>query len=202
MRFLALHAEGLVDGLYFALPTRTAATQLHDRLTALVARTADGAPTPPVVLAVPGYLKVNDVSGHHLPGYEVHWHDDPNWPAAAERWSGVMRNAFLQLRPADSHSFVERLELGLSAIVREARRQTRRSGRFRGFERGGAQNHRQRDRLAAKTSAARLADLCATGASPPRLGWHGRLAPAKLLRAARKVPPKDGWHPICMAGGP
>lgn len=54
-RFVTLFARGDVDGLYFALPTRTAAVQLHRRVEKFAARLwPNGA--PPVVLAVPGYL--------------------------------------------------------------------------------------------------------------------------------------------------
>ncbi len=54
-RFAALFARGAVDGLFFALPTRTAAAQLHARVERL-ARALWPDDTPPVVLAVPGYL--------------------------------------------------------------------------------------------------------------------------------------------------
>jgi CRISPR-associated endonuclease/helicase Cas3 len=54
-RFLQLFRTGDVDGLYFALPTRTAAAQLHQRV-ARFAGTIWGNSAPPVVLAVPGYL--------------------------------------------------------------------------------------------------------------------------------------------------
>lgn len=54
-RFISRFAAGAVDGLYFALPTRTAAVQLHARVARLVARLWPIDP-PPVVLAVPGYL--------------------------------------------------------------------------------------------------------------------------------------------------
>lgn len=55
-RFVTRFAAGAVDGLYFALPTRTAAVQLHQRVEDLVARLWPDDP-PPVVLAVPGYLE-------------------------------------------------------------------------------------------------------------------------------------------------
>lgn len=54
-RFLRLFTEGAVDGLYFALPTRTAAVQLHRRIEKM-AKDLWGEDAPPVVLAVPGYL--------------------------------------------------------------------------------------------------------------------------------------------------
>lgn len=54
-RFLRLFSDGSVDGLYFALPTRTAAVQLHRRVEEF-ARSVWGNESPDVVLAVPGYL--------------------------------------------------------------------------------------------------------------------------------------------------
>ncbi len=77
MRFLMLFHAGAVDGMYFALPTRTAATQIHERLVKLVARAfPDDATRPPVVLAVPGYLAVDDAKGTRLEHFEVLWKDD------------------------------------------------------------------------------------------------------------------------------
>lgn len=72
--FIALHQRGLVDGLYFALPTRTAATQIFERVLKAV-RQAFAQP-PPVTLAVPGYLRVDGAIGERvLPGFEVLWPD-------------------------------------------------------------------------------------------------------------------------------
>lgn len=88
-RYLTLLHAGLVDGMTFALPTRTAATQIHSRVCAAVVRAfPDAATRPPVVLAVPGYIKVDDVEARRLPGFEVLWNDDAlarvrhrGWPA-------------------------------------------------------------------------------------------------------------------------
>ncbi|MCG7354531.1 hypothetical protein MHL32_23035, partial [Roseomonas mucosa] len=55
LHFLRLFAEGAVDGMYFALPTRAAAVQLHGRMKKALCRLL-GADAPPVILAVPGYL--------------------------------------------------------------------------------------------------------------------------------------------------
>ncbi|WP_085341129.1 CRISPR-associated helicase/endonuclease Cas3 [Aquidulcibacter paucihalophilus] len=74
--FLHLFQHGLVDGLYFALPMRTAATQIHERLRAFVAGTfPDATLRPNLVLALPGYLRENDADGQRLPGFEVLWPD-------------------------------------------------------------------------------------------------------------------------------
>ncbi len=80
--FLRLFHAGAVDGMYFALPTRTAATQIHRRLVDVVARAfRNRAWRPPVVLAVPGYLTVDDQEGRRLAPFQVTWPDDD-----AERW--------------------------------------------------------------------------------------------------------------------
>lgn len=63
-RFLRLFEAGEVDGLYFALPTRTAAVQLHARV-ALVTKKLWPDNTPPTVMAVPGYL--DDAGAGSLP---------------------------------------------------------------------------------------------------------------------------------------
>lgn len=75
-RFFALYQAGVVDGMYFAVPTRSAATQLHGRITEIVSRAFPNESRPPVVQAVPGYLKVDEVSGTRLPHFRVLW-DDP-----------------------------------------------------------------------------------------------------------------------------
>jgi len=76
-RYVRLFREGLVDGLYFAVPTRTAATQLHDRVTAAVKRLFPEENRPPVVQAVPGYVKADDVTATRLPeSFAVRWDED------------------------------------------------------------------------------------------------------------------------------
>jgi CRISPR-associated endonuclease/helicase Cas3 len=73
-RYVCLFRAGLVDGLYFAVPTRTAATQLHERVTDAVERLFPEAHRPPVVQAVPGYIKADDVEATRLPeSYTVKW---------------------------------------------------------------------------------------------------------------------------------
>ena len=54
-RFARMYEEGLVDGLYFALPTRAAAVQIHERVKHFADRLFGEQDRPPVVLAVPGY---------------------------------------------------------------------------------------------------------------------------------------------------
>lgn len=76
-RFLRLFQAGQVDGLYFALPTRTAATQIHRRVVEAVTRAFPLGRRPPVVLAVPGYIAVDEVTGYRLPNFDVLWNDNP-----------------------------------------------------------------------------------------------------------------------------
>ena len=74
VRFVRLYRAGRVDGLYFAVPTRTAATQLHERVTEAVERLFPEGHRPPVVQAVPGYIKADDVTATRLPDrYAVRW---------------------------------------------------------------------------------------------------------------------------------
>ena len=74
-RFVHLLKKGLVDSMYFAVPTRAAAKQLFDR----VVRARDaifGRDYPPVHLAVPGYLKVDHTEGERKGMYDVRWPGD------------------------------------------------------------------------------------------------------------------------------
>lgn len=75
-RFVRLYQAGLVDGLYFAVPTRSAAMQLHGRIKKIVDRVFPGEHRPPVVQAVPGYLKADDDEATRLPGFKVLWDDE------------------------------------------------------------------------------------------------------------------------------
>ncbi len=85
-RFLRLHQMGLVDGLYFALPTRTAATQLFERVREVCARAWPKEETrPAVVLAVPGYLRFDDYQGRALPGFKVLWQEEDGSGASSEQ---------------------------------------------------------------------------------------------------------------------
>ena len=77
--FLRLYHSGLVDGLYFALPTRAAARQIYHRVCEAVARAFPNEDRrPPVVSAMPGYLSVDAVRGVPLPDFKVQWEEDEN----------------------------------------------------------------------------------------------------------------------------
>lgn len=81
-RFAQLRSAGLVDALYFAVPTRAAASQLHRRVDEAMRRVGG----PEAILAVPGQLKAGEATGRRLPGFEVLWDDGegtrrPRWAA-------------------------------------------------------------------------------------------------------------------------
>ncbi len=73
-RFARLFEAGKVEGLYFALPTRTSAVQLHGRVNQMLKRFLRH-DAPEAILAVPGYMKSGEVEGVALPGWKVLWED-------------------------------------------------------------------------------------------------------------------------------
>jgi CRISPR-associated endonuclease/helicase Cas3 len=93
-RFAALLDAGEVDALYFAVPTRTAARQLHRRINAALRRMFDIAPE--AVLAVPGQALAGEAKGRLLPGFEVLWDDGP----APQRWAAEHSARYLAARVA------------------------------------------------------------------------------------------------------
>ncbi len=94
--YLRLFQAGAVDGLYFALPTRTAATQIDERVEQAIARVfPDPSTRPPVVLAVPGYLRVDDTEGVRLPGFEVLWNDVDAQRFRARSWAAENAKRYL-----------------------------------------------------------------------------------------------------------
>ena len=96
-RWLALRQRGLVDGMYFALPTRAAAVQLHGRVEALL-KCAFPEAGIEAVLAVPGYLRAGDSEGQALPDYRVSWPDDGGRHEA--RWAAASPKRYLAARVA------------------------------------------------------------------------------------------------------
>ncbi len=84
-RFARMYQQGLVDGLYFALPTRAAASQIYGRVQRLVKNLFPVGPCPEVVPAIPGYIDRASPPGG-LQDYPVWWewqHGERPW--AAER---------------------------------------------------------------------------------------------------------------------
>lgn len=93
-RFLHLWRAGQVDALYFALPTRVAATQLYERVLDFVGRTWTTAP-PVVVRALPGYTAADGHVYQPLPGFQVLWHDEPQDEEADRRWAAESPKRYL-----------------------------------------------------------------------------------------------------------
>lgn len=87
-RFAQLFEAGLVDSLYFALPTRAAAIQIQQRVNDAM-RHLFGNGAPETVLAVPGYLKAGEAEGQRLPDWKVRWDDDDgdNEAMLLARWA-------------------------------------------------------------------------------------------------------------------
>ena len=86
-RFARMYQAGLVDGLYFALPTRAAAVQLHRRVRDFIARLLPEPGRPPVVLAVPGYKPDADAEAAAMRDYNPHaagHHEENSRPWASE----------------------------------------------------------------------------------------------------------------------
>jgi CRISPR-associated endonuclease/helicase Cas3 len=72
---MELYTENKIDGVYFALPTRTSGVQMHSRVEKAF-KQKFGPHDPPVVLAIPGYLVVNESVGVALPNWETKWDED------------------------------------------------------------------------------------------------------------------------------
>ena len=93
-RFAKLFEAGEVDSLYFALPTRTAASQLYKRVRAFVTRLWPN-DAPVVVRALPGYEAADDQIKISLPDFKVLWPDQPDDAVAHQRWVAESPKRFL-----------------------------------------------------------------------------------------------------------
>ena len=94
-RFAHLYQARQVDGLYFALPTRAAASQMHARITRFIAGLFPEKVGPEPVLAVPGYVRAGAATGKHLPKYEVWWDDHPDVLTEKRRWAAESAKRYL-----------------------------------------------------------------------------------------------------------
>lgn len=93
-RYFHLFARGDVDGLYFALPTRVAASQAYRRVCdALAGAWPAGAPV--AVRALSGYAAADGETAQALPDFKVLWSDDPSDAEAGRRWAGENAKRFL-----------------------------------------------------------------------------------------------------------
>ena len=95
-RFAQLFEAGLVDGLYFALPTRSAAMQLHRRINQML-KAFFGSYAPEAILSVPGYLKAGEAEGQALPHWQVRWDDEGRTAEdnLARRWAAENTKRYL-----------------------------------------------------------------------------------------------------------
>ena len=95
-RFARLFAAGKVDSLYFALPTRAAATQIHGRVEAAIKLMfPDPGPRPIVVRALPGDAGADGVTLRSIGRFEVEWPDDPGELARRKRWAAEQPKRYL-----------------------------------------------------------------------------------------------------------
>lgn len=94
-RFATLIEAGEVDALYFAVPTRAAARQLHARVNAALQRMFVTAAE--AVLAIPGQAVAGEARGRHLPDFSVLWEDEQDKPA---RWAAEHSARYLAARVA------------------------------------------------------------------------------------------------------
>ena len=94
-RFARMYEKGLVDGIYFALPTRAAASQMHERITRFAGTLFPGPAAPEPLLAVPGYLRAGDAGGQRLPDYEFWWEDNPDDATRNRRWAAESAKQYL-----------------------------------------------------------------------------------------------------------
>jgi CRISPR-associated endonuclease/helicase Cas3 len=96
IRFFRLFAAGVVDGLYFALPTRVAARELYERTRVQVQRAfPDAATRPMVLLAVPGYAKVDGIEVKLLPDRSEKCSDERGQQIQERTWAAEHPKRFL-----------------------------------------------------------------------------------------------------------
>ena len=100
LRFAALWHASLVDGLYFAVPTRAAAKQLYGRVSLALERLFPPAAHVSTVLAVPGYLVAGDAEGRRGEQFDVYWEDEPDEETRLARWSAESARKFLSASAA------------------------------------------------------------------------------------------------------
>lgn len=93
-RFVRLFRAGKVDSLYFALPTRVAASQVYNRVQTAVKNLWSENP-PLTVRALPGYINADGGDAKQLPHFKVLWSDNPDDAKAHQRWAAESAKRFL-----------------------------------------------------------------------------------------------------------
>lgn len=102
-RFTQLFLAGAVDSLYFALPTRVAASQVYERVRGFVrglwpaqACAEAGVEAPVAVRALPGYEAADGQQRERgLPAFQVLWADKPADELAHRRWAAEAPKRYL-----------------------------------------------------------------------------------------------------------
>jgi len=93
--WMRLYAEGKIDGLYFALPTRVAARELYTRVLQAVERAFEPDQRPrPVLLAAPGYVRIDGAPLLPDPSGAL-WDDDARAQWRERFWSAERPKRFL-----------------------------------------------------------------------------------------------------------
>ena len=96
LRFADLWTARRVDGLYFAVPTRAAAKQLHYRVNKALMRVFGDHPWSGTVRAIPGYrIVVGTAEGRRKGNFDVEWQDAPDEDTCRARWSAEAARKFL-----------------------------------------------------------------------------------------------------------
>lgn len=101
-RFARMYELGIVDGIYFALPTRAAASQMLERIKRFTANLFQYDNIEPV-LAVPGYLRAGDATGTgggRLHDYKVWWDSHTDDAVVQRRWAAESAKRFLAAQVA------------------------------------------------------------------------------------------------------
>ena len=93
-RFIHLFRLGEVNSLYFALPTRVAASQLYNRVCRFVEQVWP-AEAPVVIRALAGYEAADGETKIRLPEFKVLWSDNPEDTEAERRWAAESPKRFL-----------------------------------------------------------------------------------------------------------
>ena len=93
-RFIHLFRAGLVDSLYFALPTRVAASQVYQRVQSVIVNLWPENP-PLTIRALPGYVNADGADVKCLPGFAVLWSDIAADEKAPHRWAAESAKRFL-----------------------------------------------------------------------------------------------------------
>lgn len=93
-RFVHLFRAGLVGSLYFALPTRVAASQVYNRVQSAIRNLWPENP-PLTIRALPGYVNADGGNVTQLPNFKVLWSDIAEDEKAPQRWAAESAKRFL-----------------------------------------------------------------------------------------------------------